>query len=263
MANSFTAANVAQEAISTFGRVKNLSTTRYLVLKINGEHIDLVDEQRGSVSLRQDYNSMKAHAERLGSCYFVFRFGPSQWTLITYCPDTCVAREKMLYSSTQGSLTRALDPSNTQFTDAMHASDLEELSYTHYESQQKIVGSSALSSYEKEHLEILASEDAERKERSSLHAQHLSAQTQKDSRLSSGYHSVAIPFADSAVRMLTQFKSAGPGSLVSLCVSDGKDSIEGVSVSSVASAASLSGALDASNPRFYFWKNAGKTCMCE
>eukprot|EP00013_Stygamoeba_regulata_P016239 CAMPEP_0177672828 /NCGR_PEP_ID=MMETSP0447-20121125/25573_1 /TAXON_ID=0 /ORGANISM="Stygamoeba regulata, Strain BSH-02190019" /LENGTH=410 /DNA_ID=CAMNT_0019180569 /DNA_START=45 /DNA_END=1277 /DNA_ORIENTATION=- len=257
MANSFTSANVSAEAVSTFARVKSLSTTRFLVLKINEERIDLIGEQRSTVSLRQDYGAMKQFAERHGSCYFVFRFGPSQWTLITYCPDSCVAREKMLYSSTQGSLTRALDPSNGFFTDSMHASDLSELDYAHYEAQEKSTGTSALSHHEKEHLAILASEDEERKERASLHAARLA--DKKEGRRSSGYHAVAIPFADSAVRLLDQFKSAGGGALLSLCVSENKDSIEGVSVSSAASAAALPAAMDASNPRFYFWKNAGNT----
>lgn len=91
--------------------------------------------------------------------YILAKFAPSDWVLVCYVPDSATIRDKMLYASTRGSLTKSLG--STLFTDTIFASSRADLTPEAYATHRRhLTAPKPLSSREQEIADVRAAESS-------------------------------------------------------------------------------------------------------
>jgi len=89
--------------------------------------------------------------------YILAKLAPSDWILVCYVPDSATVRDKMVYASTRGSLTKSLG--STLFTDTIFASSRADLTPEAYIAHKRhLTAPKPLSSREQDIADIRSAE---------------------------------------------------------------------------------------------------------
>jgi len=189
---------------------------------------------------------MKGDAAENEASYFIFRLDNTSksWAILTYVPDGVNVKEKMTYASAKNHLKDKLG--HGFFTEEIHTTTTEELSYSSYKGNQKPIDSRSTS--EKEFEQVLKQEDEARTEMAKQQEQKSTT-----GATTGGYHSVNIPLSDGAKAELAKIKD-GSASFVQLAVNETKDKINAEPAKNISNASQLQKEINTNEPRFYIYK---------
>lgn len=220
-------------------------TQRFFIVRIVNE--ELVEAASGAMgsSLQSDWADMIRAVGDQAAYVLIRTGGPKQWLAIIYVPEGTRIKDKMVLAATKATLLNHLG--YQFFSDEMHANDKSELSYEHYQGTLKPV--SALSHHEVVRQEVHQQENAERSFRAK----------QRPLSMSGGYHSVSMPFSDSAISMVQRFAN-GSANFVELAVNNAKNGIDGVAAETVG-AGQVASRLHSTEPRFTLYKYQSKAFL--
>jgi len=205
---------------------------RFFQVRIQNETLVATHVADGGSSIDRDYDSMSNLANETEACYFLFRLdGQKSWLVITFVPNGVSVKDKMVYAATKGTLKNKLGFG--YFTDELHITSKDELSYSKYKGDKAPIDSR--SDTEKVFADMQQQEEVERKERAL--------------QPHGGYHSVVIPLSDDAQSALNRLKS-GEINFVELALNEGHNHIQAIQGKSVP-VSQLSREINTSEPRFY------------
>jgi hypothetical protein len=129
---------VSEELTEAF-RAAQSGSTRYLVVRIKDEELNLESTSDASDSEAADFGTILSNVSEHDPSFVLFRRDSSNaaaaeasnsrnWHLVSYVPDTSKVRQKMLYASSKKDLLLKLGAS--LFADAdFYVSDPEDLTY--------------------------------------------------------------------------------------------------------------------------------------
>lgn len=150
---------VSPELTAAFASAVESKDTRFLKVKIQNESL-VLDESVpiGSNELAQDLPKLQDILQDDTPSYILARTdAESVWMFISYVPDSAKVRDKMLYASTRGALTKALG--DQRFKDSIFATSKSDLTPEAYEAHQRHLSApKPLTAREKELEEIRAAE---------------------------------------------------------------------------------------------------------
>lgn len=106
---------VTDELAQAFAKARDEATNqdRLLKIRIKDDSLVLAAQQPLSDNFDADVQSMQELAVASEACYFAFRLDSKnefgfEWLLISFVPDLCKVKEKMLYASTLDNLRKQL-----------------------------------------------------------------------------------------------------------------------------------------------------------
>ncbi|CAE7168490.1 unnamed protein product [Rhizoctonia solani] len=151
---------VSPELSSAFASAVDSQSTRFIKVTIQNE--SLVPSgtiPTGSNEFIDDLPQLQEILEDDIPAYILARTEGPKWVFISYVPDTAKVRDKMLYASTRGALTKALG--DQRFKDNIFATSKEDLSPEGYQAHQRhLAAPKPLTARERELEEIRAAERA-------------------------------------------------------------------------------------------------------
>ncbi|KDN51689.1 hypothetical protein RSAG8_00236, partial [Rhizoctonia solani AG-8 WAC10335] len=151
---------VSPELSSTFASAINSQSTRFIKVTIQNEL--LVPDgtiPAGSGEFIDDLPQLQGILEDDVPAYILARTEDSKWLFISYVPDTAKVRDKMVYASTRGALTKALG--DQRFKDNIFATSKDDLTPEAYQAHQRhLAAPKPLTARERELQEIRAAERA-------------------------------------------------------------------------------------------------------
>ncbi|KAJ1550823.1 hypothetical protein HK405_015805, partial [Cladochytrium tenue] len=218
---------------------------------VRGEQLEAVADAPVRGSLEDDYLAIEPWFDEREPCFVLFRLderlqttsgraagGGFGFLLIMYVPEVAKVREKMLYASTRGTLTKELGDSN--FIDTLHASSKAEVSLAGY----------------KKHLAHKAA-DAPLTERELERLQTNLAETGIDigtttrRAFAASSSSVGLPVSDEAAAALRGLRD-GDHNAVLLTVDASRETVDVVSAQTVSTTDALvaGGTVPATEPSF-------------
>merc|ERR1712137_408963 len=230
--SSSTAIPVSPDLASSF---RNNSGIRYFIIHIENEVLVKAYAHPKGGSLESDWGTIASKVEN------------NKWLTITFVPAGTKIRDKMIYAATKATLLNHLGYQH--FIDEMHANDNGELEYSYYVASKKPVNS--LSAAEEVRNVVHKEEEEERQFRTNMHASSPSG--------IGGYHSVAMPFDQSAKDMVRSLAS-GQYNFVELAINDSKNGIVGKTGKTV-SESQYSQQVNTSEPRYYLIKNQSRNAF--
>ncbi|KAF8609999.1 actin depolymerizing protein [Ceratobasidium sp. AG-I] len=151
---------VSSELTTAFASAVDSKETRFLKVKIQNE--SLVPDgsiPTGSGELSQEFSQLQDILEDNVPAYILARTDDADntWLFISYVPDSAKVRDKMLYASTRGALTKALG--DQRFKDNIFATSKSDLTPEAYEAHQRhLAAPKPLTARERELEEIRAAE---------------------------------------------------------------------------------------------------------
>lgn len=124
---------VTEELEQAFAQARDEATNqdRFLKIKINEDRLVLDAKHMLSEDLAADFKAMAQYITApTEACYFAFRLDSKnefgfEWLLVSFVPDLCKVKEKMLYASTLDNLRKQLGAQ--YFTGDLHATLTTEL----------------------------------------------------------------------------------------------------------------------------------------
>ncbi|KAB5596514.1 Twinfilin [Ceratobasidium theobromae] len=151
---------VSPELTSAFASVVDSTNTRFLKVVIKNESLVLDGTiPTGSGSFVEDLPLLQDVLEEDIPAYILARTEGVSWLFIAYVPDTAKVRDKMLYASTRGALTKALG--EQRIKDNIFATSKGDLTKEGYEAHQRhLAAPKPLTARERELEEIRAAERA-------------------------------------------------------------------------------------------------------
>lgn len=196
---------------------------------------------------------------------------PKKWLTITYVPPGTKIKDKMVYAATKSTLLKELG--FQYFSDELHANDPNELSWENYSGTLK--PSNAYSASEIASQNVHKEEEEERQWRieqqrnrggggrglpgnavaSAARGRSLGVPAPKAGSRSSGFHSVTLPFSDTAKANVGKF-SRGEANFVELAVNGAKDGVDSPAAETISGG--LGPKLSDTDPRFYLFKFRGQ-----
>jgi len=241
--SSSTAIPVSPDLANSF---RSSSNIRYFIVHIENEVLVKGYAHPKGASLETDWMTIASKADNRAG-YILVQVEPSKWLTITFVPAGTKIRDKMVYAATKATLLNHLGYQH--FIDELHANDNGELEYAYYVASKKPVNS--LSASEEVRNVVHKEENEERKFRASMHASHTGG--------IGGYHSVAMPFDQSAKDMVRSLAS-GQHNFVELAINDAKNGIVGKSGKTV-SESQYSQQVNTNEPRYYLIKNQARNAF--
>ncbi|KNC49308.1 twinfilin [Thecamonas trahens ATCC 50062] len=129
--------SVAASLADTFRDARtDESNVRLIKAEIHDESVECVKAMDAAGSFDDDFGMVAGELEDDVACYILFRkdevhadFG-HEWMFLSFVPDTCPVRHKMLYASTRDNVKKQLG--ENVFTSEMHASLKDELTAEGY-----------------------------------------------------------------------------------------------------------------------------------
>ncbi|KAG8754384.1 Twinfilin-1 [Ceratobasidium sp. 428] len=148
---------VSPELTKAFAEAVDSKGTRFLKVKIQNESLvpdEIVPTE--SDELVQDLPKLQEILQDDVPAYVLARTDNS-WLFISYVPDNAKVRDKMLYASTRGALTKALG--DQRFKDSIFATSKSDLTPEAYEAHQRhLAAPKPLTARERELEDIRAAE---------------------------------------------------------------------------------------------------------
>ncbi|KAG8700642.1 Twinfilin-1 [Ceratobasidium sp. 395] len=148
---------VSPELTKAFAEAVDSKGTRFLKVKIQNESLvpdEIVPTE--SDELVQDLPKLQGILQDDVPAYVLARTDNS-WLFISYVPDNAKVRDKMLYASTRGALTKALG--DQRFKDSIFATSKSDLTPEAYEAHQRhLAAPKPLTARERELEDIRAAE---------------------------------------------------------------------------------------------------------
>ncbi|KAG2120031.1 actin depolymerizing protein [Suillus clintonianus] len=128
---------VSPELTKEFADAVETKNVRFIKVIIQDESLVSVTSLSVTESLNEDLVQLQDHLEEKEPCYILARLDdpPSEWLAISYVPDFANVRDKTLYASTRGSLTKSLG--STVFTDSLFATSKADVTPESYEAHKK------------------------------------------------------------------------------------------------------------------------------
>jgi len=226
-----------QQAFSSGGH-------RAIFVEIVNETLKLGATLPKGASESADFEKLKGMVTASDPCYILFRLSsPAGWLIITYIPETVKVNEKMVYAATKSRLKNELG--NDKFVDEMHANEPGDFVWSNYAGDK-----AAPLPYSNREMAV----NALNKMESDARKEFVSAgQVNTHSNVkSSGYHTVTLPFTDSATAALQELKQSSVN-FVELKVTGEKTSIEAVGTRMI-DLSELATVLPEAEPRFCFYR---------
>lgn len=215
---------------------------RAITVQIVDENLKLGATLPKGSSEAADFDKLKGLVSADAPCYLLFHLSsPSGWLIITYIPETVKVSDKMVYAATKSRLKTELG--NHTFVDEMHANEPSDLVWSSYAGAK---ASPVPYSRREKAVHALDKAEADARVEFNTHS----------GNKSSGYHTVTLPFTESATAALEELKQ-GTVNFVELKITEAKNSIEAVGTKTV-EVSELSSVLPEDEPRFCFfhWANA-------
>ncbi|CUA74933.1 Twinfilin [Dictyostelium discoideum] [Rhizoctonia solani] len=151
---------VSPELSSTFASAVGSDSTRFIKVTIQNE--SLVPDgtiPAGSGELVDDLPQLQSILDDDIPAYVLARIDSSKWLFISYVPDTAKVRDKMMYASTRGALTKALG--DQKFKDNIFATSKDDVTPEAYLAHQRhLAAPKPLTARERELEEVRAAERA-------------------------------------------------------------------------------------------------------
>lgn len=150
---------VSPELTKAFSDAVETRNVRFIKVIIQDESLVSVASLPTANSLNEDLVQLQEYLEDKEPCYILARLDdpPSEWLAISYVPDFANVRDKTLYASTRGSLTKSLG--STIFTDSLFATCKVDLTPEGYEAHKRHQAApKPLSAREQEMANIKAAE---------------------------------------------------------------------------------------------------------
>ncbi|KAJ1309790.1 hypothetical protein OPQ81_006555 [Rhizoctonia solani] len=151
---------VSPELSSAFASAVDSQSTRFL--KVNIQNESLVPDgtiPAGSGGFIDDLPQLQGILEDDIPAYILAHTEGPNWLFISYVPDTAKVRDKMVYASTRGALTKALG--DQRFKDNIFATSKDDLTPEAYQAHQRhLAAPKPLTARERELEEIRAAERA-------------------------------------------------------------------------------------------------------
>ncbi|KAG0705296.1 actin depolymerizing protein [Suillus ampliporus] len=150
---------VSPELTKAFSDAVETKNIRFIKVIIRDESLVSVASLPVTESLGEDLVQLQEYLEDKEPCYILARLDdpPSEWLAISYVPDFANVRDKMLYASTRGSLTKSLG--STVFTDSLFATSKADVTSEAYEAHKRHQAApKPLSAREQEMADIKAAE---------------------------------------------------------------------------------------------------------
>ncbi|EUC62216.1 cofilin/tropomyosin-type actin-binding protein [Rhizoctonia solani AG-3 Rhs1AP] len=151
---------VSPELSSTFASAVDSQSTRFIKVTIQNE--SLVPDgmiPAGSGEFIDDLPRLQDILEDDVPAYILAQVEGSKWLFISYVPDTAKVRDKMVYASTRGALTKALG--DQRFKENIFATSKDDLTPEAYQAHQRhLAAPKPLTARERELAEIRAAERA-------------------------------------------------------------------------------------------------------
>jgi twinfilin-like protein len=225
----------------------NSGSPRAIKVEIQNESLHMTATLPKGGSESSDFDQLKTLVANDSACYLLVQLNAG-WLIVTWVPDGVKVNDKMVYAATKSRLKNELGIS--KFFEEYHANDLTELSWTAYSAGK--TDAKPYSAREEAVMTLNKWESDARKEfAATLPGGNKSDVNKHTNYKSSGYHSVNLPFTDSAKDLLQQLK-AGTVNFVELKVNDAKDGIEGVEAKTL-QVGDLAGTITHKEPRFFFF----------
>lgn len=106
--------NINANVVEEFLHAQETKDVRFLMVKINEETLMFAGKSAVVGSAQQDFDTLlKESLSESDAMFSLFNMNddvmsPSTWMLLTWVPDGCKVRDKMLYSSSKEDLKRSL-----------------------------------------------------------------------------------------------------------------------------------------------------------
>eukprot|EP00010_Vexillifera_abyssalis_P002904 CAMPEP_0201552684 /NCGR_PEP_ID=MMETSP0173_2-20130828/16856_1 /ASSEMBLY_ACC=CAM_ASM_000268 /TAXON_ID=218659 /ORGANISM="Vexillifera sp., Strain DIVA3 564/2" /LENGTH=415 /DNA_ID=CAMNT_0047963201 /DNA_START=38 /DNA_END=1285 /DNA_ORIENTATION=- len=263
MSSSSVAVKVSPTLRELFDKANKIAACRSIVVKIDEEgNATNIADRRSSVSMQRDFGDLKGAVDP--PCFVLFRLaGQQNWLLVSFVPDDCAVKERMLYASSKDGLLSALG--HSYFSEQLQVTEESELTFDNYQSTCCASSASTDKPYsanELIHQKVLASEEAERQWRANQHRSAASSSTSQpgvsknigNDEMIGGYHAVQMPFSASAKQEVSKLSSSAD--FVELRIDAARSGTEAVgSATSVGSLQGFKSKLSTTEPRFYVFKN--------
>jgi len=248
---------VADDLVSQFKQADETGNRRWFQVEIQNESLVLVNSSTGSSSVENDFNSLSASAKSDTPCYYLFRLGLRDWVVITWVPECCPVKQKMVMASAKGHLKDKLG--HAFFTQELHTTAMNELSYGFYQGTNKTVDSRSQSEIERDN--VLKQEEKEREDLIKAQANKSAPSSASNSPItghggSSGYHSVNIPLSPSAKDALNQLKTTSSNNFLELIIDTTSEQVVAGKESNVSNL-DMQNQINSAEPRFYIYNKAG------
>jgi len=224
---------------------------RFFQIKIVNDVLSIVHKTAGTASTSKDFDEMKGLVGDGAPCYFLFRVaGPTNWSLISYVPDSCKVNDKMVYAASKITLRNKLG--QQWFNEELGLSSPDELQYSWYVKHNE--PGNALSEFEQMRKRIQVEEEKERDTRHSEHMEKISGGSGSSSSSDKigGYHHVTIPLSDSAKADVGKFKD-GSVNFIEFAINPKNDTITVAVAKTIAG--DFSKLVNEDEPRFYIHNN--------
>eukprot|EP01111_Echinosteliopsis_oligospora_P005712 TRINITY_DN1928_c0_g1_i4.p1 TRINITY_DN1928_c0_g1~~TRINITY_DN1928_c0_g1_i4.p1 ORF type:complete len:384 (-),score=111.67 TRINITY_DN1928_c0_g1_i4:164-1315(-) len=240
-----TATPVSEELIAEWAKaVTPAKPYRFFQIKIKSDVLSIAHKSVGTASVSKDFDSMQALVADGAPCYFLFRVaGPTNWSLISYVPDSCKVNDRMVYAASKITLRNKLG--QQWFNEELGLSSPDELQYSWYVKHNE--PGNALSEFEQMRNRIQVEEEKERDTRSAEHKDKMSGGDKIG-----GYHHVQIPISDSSKSDISKFKD-GSINFIEFAINPKSDAIVVEAAKSVPG--DISKLVNDNEPRFYLHKS--------
>lgn len=223
---------------TAFANARTSKNVRFIKVSIENEELVPNHSQALSGDAEKDFPQAVSHLERRTAAFVLYRLdsidpstGSHEWILLSYVPDGCPVKQRMLYASTRDYLKRQLG--KNYFAHDLYGSEPEDFSWEAYqESLKKPQASAPLTATEIQ--------------RSSM------AQAEVDPGHTREYvHSVKFPLSTDAQNALRNLSASQ--NYIQISVDTARETVELVEARQL-SISALAGRLPSSEPRFVFFK---------
>jgi twinfilin-like protein len=231
---------VSEELQAAFDKCEK--ETRTLIVGIDNETLVLKKKLTGTNSPQDDLEAIAGQWDENEAAFFLFKekqWGPSNWILIAFIPDSGPVQQRTIYGSAIMHLKQVLG--NDKFASDKRYSELKEMTWNHLKG---LGGGSADKPWSKRELA-----------QQELNGAEATARQEAQAKPASGFHTASYPLTSEATAALDQLKS-GSVNWVQLSLDASRKNMTSV-VAKTASASELPSLIDEKEPQFYLYNASG------
>ncbi|KAF7846002.1 hypothetical protein BT93_L5627 [Corymbia citriodora subsp. variegata] len=234
----------SQELLDAFNTLVSSSSQRALLATIDKETLVPSSTLQSSSTFTSDLDALVPLLTPIAASYILLKLDGSAsdgYVAVTYVPDTAPVRQKMLFASTRLTLVRELGVE--RFRETLFVTRAQELSKEGWEKHEKHAALAAPLTEEEEGLKGIREQEAAEGGGTGARRSHVSA-------------GVGLEMDESGLKALEGLKSAAEGALVQIKI-DVKSERLLLDSESTASPAELSSKIEATEPRYSFYRYPG------